>query len=392
MRNPISRRKAVGLLGTAFVPIAAASKIESQTAPQALSINGADSILYCLSVLDKVRGDIFSHAYRVVVDLYMLADTALRELRVATQELRQEIAKRNQNWPVLQKRFGVITDSLEAAASARPGEVKQRAIEAMPATLDSLKSVIKEVSATCTAAIDDPLNQQIDKALTAVATYDEALAQVNTAQAASSTLASKLDQETIDCRKQLENAADFIERASKGQEGSKARATDCLKSAEQILADMRSLSVPLPAPAAPPSQSQYGRANSALTLHSFLVAIRVSLEAPAVQNVSFGDTNDKTPPPSYHLADNSNVLINLGRVINDRSCFRPGSTLQFTFCLMLCGPIWAAYRGAQNEADRKEKIFGLLEMDAIWGVVGEHSMVAGRLAEVYELTQAGRTA
>lgn len=399
MSNRIARRQVLLCLPALTLPFALSKSARAQAADAAqLQISAVDSLLHYRTLLESVRGDAYESAAKSTVKALQTCDDRLDKLRKAVTDLQKHLQSQAQ-WPQLRQRFATLEQSLELIQDKRTGQLNETALRALPATLEGLRALMKEISSECNADPDGEIQSLVDHIYSRIADQNSSLEEVDAQRGKWSHWLDQIENFHGACGDAMDDAAVAIADGVRGSadwrsraEASLQKAIDALHGIEDINSQMAAQApidhythVDTSLPGAPTT--------ALLALTSILDTTRQSLTPPdaALYRPASYSTGGGQPSsaavPSFPLGQNDAGLISeVQYLVSQPRYFTPGSTTQTINCIAVCWPVWVVY-GSNSDSDvrnRTSLIASALYFGLIRGVRhGIYGELSAKLQDIY---------
>jgi hypothetical protein len=312
-------------------------------------------------------------------------------LRDTVKELRSYLHK-NSDWPMLQKRFSAIENSLALMQGRHPGELNSEALRALPETTASLQLLMKEVSSDCNPDASGHVTELIDHVYNAIEDQNQEMRNLERKRIDWSMQIDEISRWYSSCAENIDSASVAIANAENNVATWLQEAVARLRAAKDDIRGLLNISPSGLAPKAAGVETM----SAGKTLDQLLDATLKSL-APAATAQLVSHLGADTPsqilskPNSISLTKSDPTLINKVReIVENPRYFSPkGSTTQIVDCIAVCWTVWVVYSSdsAYDVDQRRSLIASALYFRLIWGTVAEaHEELANQLQKVYWLT------
>lgn len=398
MKSLIARRRLLLSLPALTLTFGIRKAAAAETPAEQLGINAADALLHYRTLLESVRGDAYESAAKTTVKALETCDDKLAQLRETVADLQKHLQSQSK-WPELQRRFATIEQSLELVQDKRTGQLNEDALRALPAALEGLHALMKEISSACNADPNGEIQNLVDRIYSRIADQNTALADVDTQREKWSQWLDQIRDYHQACGNAMDDAAQAVCDGERGQSNWRQQAVASLTKAISALNGIKQIDAAMAA-AAP--QDNYKRIDTkdpqaphpAIdVLSSILEITRKSLVPPetALFHPASYSSGDGQPAsnavPSLSLNQtNAGLVAEVQQLVRQPRYFTPGSTTQTINCIAVCWPVWIVYpsNGPDDVANRTSLIASALYFGLIRGAKRDvFSELSAKLQGIY---------
>jgi len=399
MSRLIGRRRLLFSFPALTLPFAFSKIASAQKSVAAeLLINASDSLIQYKFLLEKVRGDAYQSAAAGAINALGVCNDHLTELRDVFSEIQQRL-RGQAHWPQLEQRFNTLEQSLALVQDQRTGQVNEGALQALPATLEGLRLLMKDISSDCDVDPDGKISGLVDKIYSEIAQQNHDEDVVNTRRDEWNAWNNQIGELNDDCGDNMDKAAVAISDGVRGVEDWYQRAVASLQEALSALNGIRTIDAKMAAAAVSYQMVRLNNEASdapATAIDSLACILDTTVRSLGSANIaglrpvswSLGsDDQVSTPVPSFPLGQNDAGLIaEVQGLVQQPRYFTPGSTTQTINCIAVCFPVWVVY-SSNSDSDVRTRT-ALIESALYFGLVagvqrGVWNELAGKLQGIY---------